>query len=498
MKKSILLLTATALLSMGALTGCNGNNAAPSSESSEVDPEAGWPVHAWSDDEKALMSTTYGTEFDIPSLLPFYYVEGQELKNETFNMSLAAPAGKGTRADVTAYENKLISASFEQCSDSTKEAPHYRKLLKTTYARLTYLDVKVALYDGEFAIDFLLGELVNDHSFAGRDVDLDDQTLLEGVAEAAESYFANYGYSGENALKLPTELNSSATIAQIDFLDYNAWYVKDYYKTNMSQYINGYLFLYVNVLEKYRSIDLSAPAGRIVFSSSAKDAAGLEADLGHVDAAFEGEGYASVIDYKKNTSANSNTEVLARRNNKKFEVKYTTSVFDDGTGQKDGHPGYVFADISYSEYHNYSSTFYGKNTEAKPVAYVEAGGLMMDYVKSYFENAHGGAVFSVGFWEIASDRTLNFTVTDVGYSNYVKDGGTFSPAMKVAGTGWIQDLTELNNYLITNCGWTGIDEDPEKPGSYDHYEYGDYKAKATITGSSSKKVTLEFSLKASA
>lgn len=489
MKKSILLLTATALFSLGTLTGCPNNNA-PSVEpsSSEVDPEANWPVHAWSDDEKAFITARFGSEFDFPSLIPFYYIEGQTLKNYNTCLSIEAPANTGSVADAQAYERKLISAGFDQCSDSTSEEVHYRKQLKSTFARVTFLDIKAYMYNGGFTIDVILGEEVNDHSFAGRDVDLDEyESVLAGVVDAAKSYFAGYGLSGTYAFSFPTELSSSSHVIQIDFLDYYAEMARAYY----SQY--GYPYNYINILEKALGADFSSPIGRFAFTSSVQTPQELEEEVDLVDSALAGESFAEVTNYKADSKNNANVASTVRRNATGYEVSLSGSEYVDGTGQDIGHPAYVYADVSFEVVHDYSSTFYGKDTEDKPGAYVGAGVLMTDYIRAVLNSA-GAGVTSIGFWDSADERTLSATVTDLRYYYIVNYGTDIGPAFQIAATGWLVSDEEIQTYFVTNCGWTFVPATEQDDDSYDHFEYGDWEATAKLSGTTTKKVTIQIYL----
>lgn len=488
MKKSILLLTATALFSLGTLTGCPNNNA-PSVEpsSSEVDPEANWPVHAWSDDEKAFITARFGSEFDLPSLIPFYYIEGQTLKNYNTCLSIEAPANTGSVADAQAYERKLISAGFDQCSDSTSEEVHYRKQLKSGFARVTFLDIKAYMYNGGFTIDVILGEEVNDHSFAGRDVDLDDyETVLEGVVDAAKSYFAGYGLSGTYAFSFPTELSSSSHVIQIDFLDYYAEMARAYY----SQY--GYPYNYINILEKALGADFSSPIGRFAFTSSVQTPQELEEEVDLVDSALAGESFAEVTNYKADSKNNANVASTVRRNATGYEVSLSGSEYVDGTGQDIGHPAYVYADVSFEVFHDYSGTFYGKNADGKPAAYLQAGQLMMDYIRPILNSS--GHTTSVGFFSNYDDRVFSATLTDLRYYYASTQGIDIGPAFQIAATGWLASDEEIQNFFVTDCGWTFVPATEEDPDSYDHFEYDDWEATAKLSGTTTKKVTIQIYL----
>jgi len=485
MKKSILLLTAAALLSLGTLTGCPNNAPSEEPSSSEVDPEANWPVHEWSEEEKAFISARFGTEFDFPSLLPFYYIEGQTLKNYTRCLSIEAPAGKGSVADAQAYERKLIAAGFDQCADSTSEEVHYRKFLKQNYARISYFDVTAYMYEGAFAIDVLVGEEVNDHSFAGRDVDPDDfPSTLAGVVDAAKKYFAGYGLTEEYELSFPTSIGES-NVVQIDFIDYYAEMARAYY----AKY--GAPYNYINVLETALKADFSNPIGRITFTTSDKTPEDLADDVAVVDTALDGASYSIVTNYKADSTNNTNVASTVRRNAIGYEVSLDSSDYDDGTGQNSGHPGYIYADISYEYVHDYSGSFYGKKTEAKPNAYIEAGQLMTDYIRNVLQST--GKTTSVGFWdEWSGERTLSATVTDLRYYYVTTQGVDIGPAVQIAATGWLTSDEEIQHYFVEKCGWVYHAATEEEPTAY--FTFGDWKAVAKLSGTSTKKVTIQIRL----
>ena len=165
MKKSILLLSVAALFSMGALAGCNDQPAPAPESSSEVDPEASWPVHEWSAEEKAAINSKFETTHDIASLLPFYYVEGLEYKgNYTYVGSFESTGG--SLEDVKAYALKLAARGFAECDDSLPSHAHFRYILSSKYDKVSVLNVECYLYKGGFTIDFKVGDLIVDHSFA--------------------------------------------------------------------------------------------------------------------------------------------------------------------------------------------------------------------------------------------------------------------------------------------------------------------------------------------
>ena len=445
---------------MGALAGCNDQPAPAPESSSEVDPEASWPVHEWSAEEKAAINSKFETTHDIASLLPFYYVEGLEYKGSYTYVGSFESTG-GSLEDVKAYALKLAARGFAECDDSLPSHAHFRYILSSKYDKVSVLNVECYLYKGGFTIDFKVGDLIVDHSFAGREVDLDEDTLFEGVSHAVEEHFEHFGFTEEAALVLPTELNEPNNIIQIDFIDYNAYMTKYF----ASYYENPY-YEYTDVLEKL-GVDFSLPRAQMRFTSDAKkDAAKLSADLEEVISAFEGAGFNEIKYYEDSV------EKSVWRNSKGFEASFSTVKYDDGTGQYSGHPAYVDAYVSYVAVHDFSSSFKGVKTTAAPAAAIDAADAAFKYAEAYFENIYEAGNISLALGSDSEKIADTFTCEISDAAPYWYDEAGFAwPFLEMELTGWYDNAADIEAWFTTFLGWRFVAADPADEDTYDHYVY---------------------------
>ena len=367
MKKSILLLTATALLSLGTLGACNDEPAptpAPSS-SEEVDPEASWPEHEWSTVHKAAVEEKFGA--GIADLIPFYYFDDTELKvgstqaNSVYSNILYFHSSHGDASDILAYRTKLIKAGFEQCYDSSATKPHYRKQLSKSKVSKKYLDI-AAYLDSGFNIDFIVGDELVDYSVGHADVDVDEAgTLFAGIGQAAVAHFEALGYKsanpGFNDLVMPTgALPEGNTITQIDYLDYGA-YISNYfgrYSHYLFNYVKPYdLSTYIKATSlpaDYSVFNLRKEVGEIVFTSSARTASDLQADQDKIVAKFVESGWQSLSNLSGDNS------LCLRRNG--YEIKFVQQEYYVPTSTEAAYPASIKALISYELLHNYGGTYH--------------------------------------------------------------------------------------------------------------------------------------------
>ncbi len=465
MKKSILLLSVAALFSTGALVGCNAKPEPAPESSSEVDPEADWPRHEWSAEEKASINARFETSVDIASLLPFYYLDDLAYKG-TYKYVGSFESSKGSVDDVRAYAVKLAAAGFEECGDSVPSHIHFRMQLSNSYERQNVLNVEAYMYNGGFSIDFLVGDLINDHSFPGRDVDLTEGSLFKGIGDAVKEHFSHF--EGYPVLVMPAALGTPNNIIQIDFVDYSAALPGMF-----AEYYENSYYQYANVLEGL-GVDLS-PKAQIVFTSDAKkDAAKLAADLEVVTAAFEGAGFTKITSYKDSV------EEYLWRNEAGYEVQLESEKYDDGTGQYTGHPAYVKAYINYAPVHDYTSSFKGVKTTAAPTAAIDAADAAFDYAKAYFEEVYatsaGTISLALGSTDSVGD-TFTCEVADIAPYWYEESEGSFVwPFLELTITGWYQTADAVDDWLREFCGWTFVPADTAVEDSYDHYTYGGYEA----------------------
>ena len=378
MKKRVLLLTTSALLTLGLLGSCSKDKDKSSEESSEessevVDPEADWPVKEWSAEEKAIFEEVLGTG----NVIPFYYIQDQVVAKKAGKVTVTCTdSDQFTTADLTAYQNKFIRCGYEARDDSSfsARALHYRAKISSTYAFDTFLDVSVEIIkNNKWVVTAMIGKEVRNNSFAGRDTPY-GKTQMFAVSQAVEKYFQK---SGEPNLALPEELHDpeNTSIKQVDFVD-SRW-AKAYAKSHPAS---------ESETPEYYTDPVGRPEAQIVYTTTDTDIASAKAVL---LASYEDAGFASI---EQNDSSAKKASFFRSEAGFEADLVDTKSYTDDDTEL--GVPARVVATVSAQKVHDYSGAYkYIKNTVVEEETKLGIGPVVERYFNAEKEELESDLIF---------------------------------------------------------------------------------------------------------
>ncbi len=437
MKKRILLLSTAALLSLGALGGCNKDDKKSSDEPTSeapVDPEENWPVKEWSSEEKAVIESVLGSG----NTIPFYYIKDQTVKaGKKSGVMTLVISSTNTEAfstdDLSAYVRKLLRFGYEACDDSSSSTYHYRVKLSSDYVFDHYIDVKFAIVNKKsWTINAILGDEVRNHSFAGRDAPYGASKFATLNSEISQ-YFASSGI--KNALVLPTaiedETAAEKAITSYDFIDmrYKAMDAKKH-PSSSSEDLPVYYY------------DSGAPAARFVFTSTDDKIALAEE---RVNAA-----YASA--FNKIVQNDSNFKIAgAYRSESGFELSVSSSKVD----KEEGIPAKVNADFAFQEVHDFSGKYHrifdnGSGDELE----LGIGSLVERYINA--EVPSEGVEISFPVIEVGSSFTA--VAKDVRFSNWSKTKIVGNAQIEATLVGVTDPLEGVTQSITVDAGYTAVGE----------------------------------------
>ena len=376
MKKRVLLLTTSALLTLGLLGSCNKDKDKSSEESSEessevVDPEADWPVKEWSDAEKAIFEEVLGTG----NVIPFYYIQDQVVAKKSGKVTVTCTdSDQFTTADLTAYAAKFQRFGYEARDDSSfsARALHYRTKLSSTYAFDNFLDVSVEIIkNNKWVVTAMIGQEVRNNSFAGRDTPY-GKTQMFAVSQAVEKYFQKSGVTG---LELPEELHDAedTSVTQIDFLDarWAAAYAKSHPEDGAAEY-------YTDPIGK--------PQASIIYTTTDDKIATAKSNL---LASYEDAGFASI---EQNDSSAKKASFFRSEAGFEADLVDTKSYTDDSTDL--GVQAKVTATISSQKVHDYSGAYkYIKDTVVEEETKLGIGPVVERYFNAEKEELESDLIF---------------------------------------------------------------------------------------------------------
>lgn len=362
MKKRVLLLTTSALLSLGLLGSCNKDKGKSSEESSEessevVDPEADWPVKDWSDAEKSIFEEVLGSG----NVIPFYYIKDQVVAKKAGKVTVTCTdSDQFSTTDLSNYQNKFLRYGYEARDDSSfsGRALHYRTKLSSSYVFDHYLDVSVEIIkNNKWVVTAMLGDEVRNNSFAGRDTPY-GKTQLFAVSQAVEKYFQK---SGEVGLSLPQVFHDEedTSVTQIDFID-SRWqkaYVKAHPESGTAEY-------YTDPVGK--------PEATIVYTTTDDNIATAKANL---LASYEDVGFKSI---EQNDSSAKKASFFRSEDGFEADLVDQKSYTDEDTDL--GVQARVVAKVSAQKVHDYSGAYkYIKNTVVEEDTKLGIGPVVENY-----------------------------------------------------------------------------------------------------------------------
>lgn len=433
MKKRVLLLTTSALLSLGLLGSCNKDKGksseASSEESSEVvDPEADWPVKEWSDAEKAIFEEVLGTG----NVIPFYYIKDQVVAKKAGKVTVTCTdSDQFTAADLTAYSNKFTRYGYEARDDSSfsARALHYRTKLSSTYAFDSFLDVSVEIIkNNKWVVTAMIGQEVRNNSFAGRDTPY-GKTQMLAVSQAVEKYFQK---SGEPNLALPEVLHDpeNTSIKQVDFID-SRW-AKAYAKSHPAS---------ESSTPEYYADPVGRPQAQIVYTTTDTDIASAKAVL---LASYEDAGFASI---EQNDSSAKKASFFRSEVGFEADLVDTKSYTDEDTDL--GVPARVTATVSAQKVHDYSGAYkYIKNTVVEEDTKLGIGPVVERYFNADKDEGDDDIIFP----SLTLGSNFSARIADNRYNDW-KSSGTVGPKKLTATLNDIEDSESDARAAMVAAGW---------------------------------------------
>lgn len=466
MKKSVLLLTTSALLSISMLGACGkdkSSDTTPSEESSEpfVDPTESWPMKAWSDGEKSLIETQLG----VGNVFPFYYIEGQEVAKKTVKVNgvntkavtvTCDDPDKFSTSDLSGYISifKRYGYSARSDSDASTGTIHYRVKKASTYVHDTFLDVTVVCGNSKWVVTAFMGNEVKDHSFAGRNYDY-GETPFKTTSKRVETYFKDSGVS--SILSLPYELADETcdAIKAVDFIDYR--YMTAYLNANPETGDDG------NTPEAEFYTDIGEPYASIIYTTTFN---------ANINPAFEAltETYGSVGFASLNQNDKEGSPLFLYRNSSGFEVDFVKGK----ENEDDSIAARVSALIKYREVHDYSGRYVQLNDESD----LSVLGVA-PVVEGYFNAEKGSEDPAFVFPVLSKDTTsassvFRFDVKDNRYESWKSSGTVGKASMAVT----VTDLAQSESEVVSALETAGFEEAVADSGIY---RLGDFQCTFTYT-----------------